>query len=314
MNESPPLPVVLIVDDVPANIRVLAEALRPQYRVQVATSGQGALDVIARQGVPDLVLLDIMMPDMDGYEVCRRLKQESATVGVPVVFVTARTDLVDEELGLRLGAVDYITKPFHIPVVLARVRNHIALKQKADLLEKFALLDGLTNIPNRRSFDESLDREWKRAQRASQALGLIMIDIDHFKRYNDRLGHGAGDDCLRTVASTLAAACTRPGDIVARYGGEEFVVLLPDTGEEGVALIAERLRKQIEDLRIPHACPDVAVWVTISLGAESIVPHVGDSPFALLDGADRRLYTAKSDGRNCVCSAWSGVAQRSGAF
>ena len=295
-------PVILIVDDTPTNIQVLAEALRADYRVKVAGSGKAALEVITKQGLPDLILLDVMMPDLDGYEVCRRLKSAPATQKVPVIFVTARNDMVDEELGLKLGAVDYIAKPFHLPIVLARVHNHILLKQKTDLLESLALLDGLTNIPNRRRFDEHLDSEWKRGVRAGSALSMIMIDIDFFKHYNDHYGHGAGDVCLRKVAGVLASAVVRPGDLVARYGGEEFVALLPDTDEEGALQIAERLRSNVVALQIPHAHAEAAVFVTISLGVASCEPSAITSPADLLEQADHQLYRAKSKGRNRVCA------------
>jgi PleD family two-component response regulator len=199
----PEKPLILIVDDTPTNVRVLAEALRKDYRIKVANGGQAALDLIASQGVPDLILLDIMMPTMDGYEVCRRLKEDPATKNVPVVFVTAKADIMDEEIGLKLGAVDYIAKPFHLPIIAARIHNHISLKLKSDLLESLAMLDGLTSIPNRRRFDEALHDEWLRARRAGQTISLIMADIDHFKRYNDHYGHGAGDICLIKVANAL---------------------------------------------------------------------------------------------------------------
>lgn len=295
-------PLILIVDDTPTNIQVLAEALRANYRVKVALNGKTALDVIAKQGQPDLVLLDIMMPGMDGYEVCRQLKAAPETRNIPVIFVTARSDAVDEELGLRMGAVDYITKPFHLAIVAARVQNHINLKLKSDLLESLAMLDGLTNIPNRRRFDATLEMEWKRAQRSGQPLALAMVDIDFFKRYNDLYGHGAGDACLKKVAALLAECAARPSDLVARYGGEEFVMLLPETDTSGAQAIAERFRARVEDLRLPHENSDVAPWVTVSVGlAAGVAPESLDSPLSLLKVADKLLYRAKESGRNRVC-------------
>lgn len=296
-------PQILIVDDTPANIQILAEALRNDYRVKVAPSGKAALELIAKQGLPDLILLDVMMPEMDGYEVCRRIKGELASKNLPVIFVTAKTDTVDEELGLRLGAVDYITKPFHLPIVLARVRNHIQLKLKTDLLEQHALLDGLTGIPNRRGFDETFDVEWKRALRSGRPLALIMADIDFFKQYNDHYGHGAGDDCLRKVAGAMSAAVTRPGDLVARYGGEEFVVLMPDTEAEGARLIAERIRELVEAQAIPHEASAAAPVVTLSLGVAFLIPDATLVSARLLEIADQRLYRAKVAGRNRVCAS-----------
>jgi diguanylate cyclase (GGDEF)-like protein len=295
-------PLILIVDDTPINIQVLAEALRADYRVKVAASGKAAFEVIAKQGLPDLVMLDVMMPGMDGYEVCRRLKQAAETRNIPVIFVTAKSDVVDEEQGLRLGAVDYIAKPFHLAIVTARVRNHINLKLKTDLLEAHALLDGLTNIPNRRRFDEALEAEWKRAQRSGLPLALAMVDIDFFKCYNDLYGHSAGDVCLKKVAAVLAASVARPSDLVARYGGEEFVMLLPETDAAGALAIAEYFRARIEALHLPHEDSAVAAGVTVSVGvAAALVPETADSPLTLLEAADQLLYRAKAAGRNRVC-------------
>jgi diguanylate cyclase (GGDEF)-like protein len=301
MNAMETRPLILIVDDTPINIQLLAEALRTDYRVKVAASGPAAFDVIARHGVPDLVLLDIMMPVMDGYEVCRKLKADPATMNIPVIFVSAKADAVDEEFGLRLGAVDYITKPFNLPIVSARVQNHINLKKKADLLESLAMLDGLTHIPNRRRFDEFLDTEWKRAKRSGRPIALIMADIDHFKEYNDHYGHGAGDAALKKVAQALVDASQRPADLVARYGGEEFVALLPETDFEGVRLMAERLRAVVESLHILHEYSDAARWVTISVGFAYEEPADERSVNALLEQADRMLYRAKEEGRNRCC-------------
>jgi len=293
--------VILVVDDTPINVQVLAEALRADYRVRTATSGQAALDSIAKHGVPDLVLLDIMMPGIDGYEVCRQLKNNSTTQNIPVIFVTAKTDTIDEEYGLRLGAVDYITKPFHLPIVTVRVQNQINLKLKSDLLESLALLDGLTNLPNRRRFDEALENEWKRTRRANLPLTLIMADIDFFKGYNDQQGHRTGDICLKKVAAALAEAIHRPADLVARYGGEEFVVLLPETDAEGARLIAERLRAGVESLRIPHPASKMSSWVTISAGLASNRFEDTETASDLLERADKQLYRAKAEGRNRVC-------------
>jgi len=304
MRNEAKKPLVLIVDDTPTNIQVLAEALRTEYRVKVAASGKAAFDVIAKQGLPDLILLDVMMPEMDGYEVCRKLKQNPRTQAIPVIFVTAKTEVEDEERGLKLGAVDYIAKPFHLAIVSARVRNHINLKLMTNLLESRAMLDGLTNIANRRHFDEQLDREWKRAQRTATALTLIMVDIDYFKPYNDHYGHGAGDACLQKVAAELADSVERPPDLVARYGGEEFVVLLPATDAAGAGQIAERIRARIEALGIAHEYSAAAQRVTVSMGLASCVPVTGEAAASLLEKADRMLYRAKAAGRNQVCS-WS---------
>ena len=304
MNKTPQKPTILIVDDVPTNVRILAEALSSVYKIKVAGNGADALEIARREPRPDLILLDVMMPEMDGFEVCRRLKADMRSQKIPVIFATAMNSESDEERGLNLGAVDYITKPFVIPVAKARIRNHIRLKQQADLLESLSLLDALTDIPNRRRFDEALALEWKRALRDATPLSLVMIDIDHFKQYNDHYGHGAGDVCLQRVAAELAKGVVRPGDLVARYGGEEFVVILPETDREAARQIAERLREGIEKLSLPHAYSETGAVITISAGvagqdgvSESLLPQV------LYDAADKALYMAKESGRTRVCSA-----------
>jgi diguanylate cyclase (GGDEF)-like protein len=294
-------PLILIVDDTPLYILLLEEALRKEYRIRVANSGKAAFDIIAKIGAPDLILLDVMMPEMDGYEVCRRLKRSPETNNIPVIFVTAKSDVSDEELGLKLGAADYIAKPFHLPIVVARVKNHINFKIKTDLLESQAMLDGLTSIPNRRRFDETLENEWKRAQRSDTPLSLIMADIDFFKQYNDNYGHGVGDDCLRKVASSLANSVDRPSDLVARYGGEEFAIILPGTDIEGARVIAEHFRSNVEGMRIPHEYSASADTVTLSMGLASCIPDMQASSSELLRQADEMLYQAKKAGRNRVC-------------
>jgi len=304
MQKPDDRPLILIVDDTPTNIQVLAEALRSDYRVKVATSGKAALAIANQpESRPDLILLDVMMPEMDGYEVCRRLKQAPATQNIPVIFVTAKNDVTDEEQGLRLGAMDYIVKPFHLAIVKARVANHISLKMKTDLLESLALLDGLTGIPNRRRFDEAMDNEWQRALRNDTPLALIMTDIDYFKAYNDHYGHGAGDLCLKAVAKALADSLGRANDILARYGGEEFVAVLPDTDAEGARLLAERWCSSVAALRLAHQFSNAAEHVTISAGYASIQPAPDQSPRELLEQADKMLYQAKELGRNRVCGS-----------
>lgn len=303
MNTSavqPRLATLLIVDDVPMNIQVLADVLKTAYRIKVATSGAEALELACRREQPDLILLDIMMPEMDGYEVCRRLKQADETRRIPIIFVTARGDTEDHEKGLNLGAVDYIVKPFQLPIIQARIRNHLNLKLKTDLLESLAMLDGLTDIANRRRFDEALGVEWKRCLRIGASLGVVLVDIDQFKAYNDHLGHGAGDLCLKQVARTLAASLSRPADLIARYGGEEFVAVLPETDPDGVARMAERFREQVERRGLAHPAAPGGV-VTISSGHATVRPHAAITPDSLMVLADQFLYQAKREGRNRVC-------------
>jgi diguanylate cyclase (GGDEF)-like protein len=305
MNPPPDRPRILIVDDVPVNIRMLGEALRKEYDVRVATSGAKALELAGiKEDAPDLILLDVMMPGMDGYDVCRRLKEDPATRGIPVIFITAKGEVQDETLGLDLGAVDYITKPFKLPIVLARVRTHLGLKRKTDLLESLASIDGLTDIPNRRALDQALDQEWRRASRAGAPMAVIILDVDYFKRYNDRFGHAAGDECLRKVARTLTAALLRPADLAARYGGEEFAAVLPETQLEDAGQVAERIRVGVADLALPHPDSEAAPVVTVSLGVAATWPEPNRTLQELVEKADRLLYEAKSSGRN----RWKGEA------
>jgi diguanylate cyclase (GGDEF)-like protein len=290
---------VLIVDDQPANIHALAALLKKDYRILTATRGEKALELAARTPPPDLILLDIVMPDMDGHEVCARLKNDEATKAIPIIFVTALGEEQDEEHGLNLGAVDYISKPFSPAIVRARVRNQIHLKLRTDRLEQVAMQDGLTQIPNRRHFDQKLREEWGRLTRNGQSLSLLMIDIDQFKLYNDHYGHGAGDECLRQVAQALYQVPQRPTDLVARYGGEEFAAVLPETDEAGAGHLAQRLLEAVRALGIEHAYSDVAPHVTISVGVATHSPRQPKRDAeALKQSADRALYQAKSQGRN----------------
>lgn len=293
--------VILIVDDVPTNIQILADILKQDYRVLFATSGEQALTIAASRE-PDLILLDVMMPGIDGFTVCTRLKDDPLLRDTPVIFVTAMGEVEDETRGFEVGAVDYLTKPVSPPVVRARVRNHIELKQQRDLLRRIALVDGLTGIANRHQFDKALDREWRRTQRQGAPLSLIMADIDYFKGYNDHYGHGEGDTALRAVAQALKAQMLRPTDLAARYGGEEFVCILPETPLAGAEEVAERIRHAVEAQAIPHAASPDAPYLTLSLGVATAVEPTSASRESLLTLADRALYKAKKAGRNRVCS------------
>jgi diguanylate cyclase (GGDEF)-like protein len=288
---------ILIVDDNPINIQILNEILNAEHEIFFATNGHDALKITVKEQ-PDLVLLDIMMPDMDGYEVCRRLKSEPSSKLIPVIFVTAMGEEKEETKGFALGAVDYITKPVSAPIVKARVHTHLQLKRQQDLLRAQSCVDGLTCIANRRRFDEVLVTEWGRSVREQTPLSLIMMDIDFFKQYNDHYGHLGGDDCLKKVAQTLCQTLKRCTDFVARYGGEEFVCLLTNTDFDGGKTAAEKLRKSVEDLAIPHEFSQAAKVVTISLGFATIDQSSGNMPKKLIETADKALYEAKQSGRN----------------
>lgn len=299
--DSSTLQSILIIDDTPSNIEVLSGVLEEGPEILFALDGQEGLEIASNQ-FPDLILLDILMPGMDGYEVCRRLKAEPRTRNIPVIFITAMDHEEDEAHGLEIGAIDYITKPISPAIVRARVRNHLELKRYRDFLEELSTTDGLTGIPNRRRFDAGLEQEWRRARRSSSPLALIMFDVDYFKAFNDHYGHLAGDDCLRDVARVLASVPRRPADLIARYGGEEFVCLLPQTDEEGARLVAERVRLGVEARAIPHCRSRASGFVTVSAGAVSMMPDSAQLPEVLVQNADARLYQAKEMGRNRVVS------------
>lgn len=293
---------ILIVDDQPTNLMILGKALKDDYQIKLAKSGVKAMEILLSENPPDLVLLDIIMPDVDGFEVCRQLKGNSDTAKIPIIFITAKNRECDETKGLDLGAVDYIKKPFSIPIVKARVRTHIELKQHRDILENLSTLDGLTGISNRRRFDEYLRHEWKRAQRDRTPISLIMMDIDCFKLYNDNYGHGAGDECLKQIARTLYESAKRPCDFPARYGGEEFACILANTDSQQAQNFAEIFKENIHDLKILHEFSTVSDKVTISLGITTLIPERSTSPSLLLEQADQALYRAKSRGKNRYCS------------
>lgn len=288
---------ILVVDDEQLNRKILTDLLHQEHTVVQAKNGVQALQK-AQQHVPDLVLLDVRMPGMDGYEVLRRLKSDERTHEIPVIFISAHDSALDEETGLLLGASDYIIKPFHASIVRARVNNHLKSADQRKLLEQFAHLDGLTGIHNRRRFDEVLASEWQRASHNRDMLSLALLDIDFFKEYNDHYGHSGGDDTLRIVARALTAGRTRPDDFVGRYGGEEFVLLLPHTDQPDAIARCETLRTAIETLCIPHARSSVSASVTISIGIASMQPRADTSPTQLLNLADTQLYRAKTQGRN----------------
>jgi len=236
---------------------------------------------------------------MHGLEVCRQLKACEQTCDIPIIFVTGHADPVDETEGLNVGAVDFVSKPFCPAVVRARVKTHLTLKAQADRLREQTLLDGLTGVRNRRGFDQSLDSEWRACQRIGAPLGVLLVDIDHFKLLNDQYGHPAGDEALRVITGRLGAALRRPRDILCRYGGEEFAGLLAETDESALCRAGDYLRRQIEREPVVVANNE-HLTVTVSIGAASMVPTLETTPDLLVQRADHNLYEAKRRGRNRV--------------
>jgi len=412
-------PAILIVDDAPDNLGVLRSMmLREGYQTFVANSGERAVDIALRVK-PDLVLLDVVMPGMDGLEACRRLKAHPATAPIPVIFMSARGETEDIVAGFDIGAADYIPKPLRMEEVCARVRAQLRLrrahasqgfqadrlrtivdsmdqglliversgriqfanpacerhvgypphvlagrnlaelldgvdpmesrgtrevnircrdgelravdlsmtplhtadglfvallhdithhKQSEDALQRAAMLDPLTQIANRRQFDLVLDKEWQRAIRSSQPLSLVVLDVDHFKLYNDTLGHAAGDACLQRVAQALEQHAARPTDLAARYGGEEFVLLFAETPADAAARLADAIRLSVQALEAPNPRSPTSPWITVSVGVATIVPTQLDVIENLFVCADRAMYAAKAAGRNRVVTTVLGAA------
>ena len=292
-------PRLMIVDDQPLIIRSLNEIFKAEFEIVMATSGRQALELCA-DNKPDIMLLDIMMPDMNGYDVCKTLKADPVDNDFPIIFVTAQNEVVDEVRAFDAGAVDFITKPINPVVVFARVRTHVTVKLQRDILHSIAMLDGLTGVANRRRFDEQLQVHWRQGQRDKKPLSLILIDIDFFKQYNDHYGHLAGDKALQEVAHALRSVLLRPHDSVSRYGGEEFVCLLPGTDNAGAMLLAERLLAAVAALTIRHEKSLAGDVLSISAGVATVTPSAKHNAGQLIAAADEQLYAAKHAGRQCV--------------
>ena len=317
---------ILVVDDTLPNLHLLIMMLKRRgYHAHGVNNGEEALADI-QQKIPDLVLLDINMPNMNGFQVCEQSKASDRTCDIPVIFISARDEVLDKIQAFAVGGVDYITKPFQVAEVLARIDNQLALRrlqkrlqsqnerlkqeinsriiaetslQEAnEKLERLVHLDGLTELANRRCFDKYLEQEWQRLAREQLPLSLIMCDIDFFKNYNDTYGHVAGDDCLRKVSRVIKESVHRPADLAARYGGEEFVLVLPNTDIEGATQITEAIQRGLLGLQIHHEDSAASEFVTLSMGITCLVPMADSLPSVLLTAADYALYRAKELGRN----------------
>ncbi|MCS6813987.1 MAG: diguanylate cyclase [Cyanobacteria bacterium] len=326
---------ILVVDDTPDNLHLLSTMLAEQgYKVRGAISGQMAL-MGAKAQPPDLILLDLNMPQINGYDVCLALKADPKTQGIPVIFISALDEVLDKVRAFKAGGVDYITKPFHLEEVVARVESQLALRRLqralqeqndrlrqeiadrlqaesalaqanqelrryAEELERLTLTDDLTLLANRRCFDQRLHHEWRRLAREQGDIALILCDIDNFKAYNDTYGHIEGDACLKKVAQAIQALARRPADLVARYGGEEFAIVLPNTNLQGALQVAEGIQDAVRKLQIPHCQSSTGQRVTLSIGVFSTVPTPGSSPEILVSITDQLLYAAKNQGKDRI--------------
>ncbi len=315
-------PILLLVDEqqfVHKGMRkMLADA--PDIEVHSCYEGLKAIATAEHLG-PTVILQDINMPDINGLDLLAEYRRHPAIADVPVIMLSGTSTAEVKADAFQRGADDYIVKMPHPVELIARIRHHSRVyvehleresalkalqKEKQKLaaanleLERLSSLDGLTGIANRRYFDTVFDREWRRAMRETEPLSLIMCDVDYFKLYNDSYGHQPGDECLKLVTSCMRKAMHRPTDLVARYGGEEFVILLPGTHARGAIKIAEKVRRAVLDLQLPHEKSDVHDCVSISMGAATVAPMIRHQPEALLLAADQALYAAKEAGRNRV--------------
>ena len=289
---------ILIIDDSPVQANFLSSILAPDYTVTVVNTAEEGLEQ-AKIGDYSLILLDVIMPGIDGFQLLKMLQEEVVLRRTPVILITSLNDIQHEEQGLTLGAVDYITKPFHPAIVQARVNTHIKLYRYRTQIEREATVDQLTGVPNRRRYDAVSSKRWQDAIRLGAPISICMFDIDKFKVYNDTFGHPAGDKVIKAVAEAASALLRRGTDFFARYGGEEFVALILGGGSENDFAYLKKVRQAVEDLQIPHN-PEVSQWVTISIGGITVLPKVGSTYDMYLKMADAMLYDAKRFGRNQV--------------
>jgi diguanylate cyclase (GGDEF)-like protein len=296
---------VLIVDDEPFIRMILRHFLeREGYKIAEAQNGREAIKAF-NQLHPDIILLDAIMPDMDGFECCTHLELLNSSKHTPVLMITGLEDQESVDRAFAVGAMDYVTKPIHWPVLRQRMKRLIQQSQVQQKLEavnvelqRLATIDGLTQIANRRRFEEYLNQEWQRLKRDQRPLSLIICDVDFFKLYNDTYGHRAGDRCLQKIAQAIKDIIKRPADLVARYGGEEFAVILPDTGVQGAIHVAKKICDAVRTLAIPHENSQVSPYVTISVGFTTEIPQPDSDLEKMIAAADRALYQAKAAGRD----------------
>jgi len=296
LNESKPL--ILIVEDSSVNGRLCEKLLNKSgYETAVCTDGESAIEFVNTNS-PDLILLDIVMPGIDGYEFCRVMKNNPKIKDTPIIFLSSMNDESSIIKGFESGAVDFVTKPFRHQELIARTRTHVELKRAKEKLIRMSITDELTGLVNRRYFMGRLLHEYERAKRYESVFTVLMIDLDYFKRVNDTYGHQAGDTVLRTISDTMRLSL-RLSDIIGRIGGEEFAVLLPETELSSAMIIGDRLRNRVESLEIPHR--ESGIKITISIGAS---PSSGDdmSIDDVLQRSDSALYRAKENGRNRIYS------------
>lgn len=292
--------IILIVDDDKANRKMLKELLQEQAKIIFAKNGKQARE-LAIKHLPDLILLDVVMPDISGFEVIDYLKNDPKTMNISVIFITGLANDDDEERGFNLGGCDYIYKPFKPNIVIARVMMHLELIRQRKMLDEIAHIDALTGVNNRRKMDLVLKDEVAANKYEHTNLLVAILDIDYFKQYNDGYGHGAGDVALRQVGQALREICVRPRDFIARYGGEEFVIILPDCDKASAEIMLSNIAQAIKDKKIKHQYSSVSPQLTVSVGAVVVKSSQSVVVANVMQKADSLLYQAKNNGRNQYC-------------
>lgn len=289
---------ILVVDDQVTNLQIINEVLKEHYNVFVARSGEAAL-AHCYKNPPDIILLDVNMPGLSGLDVCQTLKRDPLYQAIPIIFITALQGAQDENACWDSGAVDFVRKPINEATLLNRVKAHLTLKFQADALRRSALLDGLTNVYNRRYFEQQIEVEWQRCFQHNVPFAVVMLDVDHFKSYNDSYGHLMGDDCLKAIAQTLNECVPNERSFLARYGGEEFVMVLVGLSESKVQQLTELCMSSVRALGIPHGADGAKDTVTLSIGCCLSIQNGASSILSeMIANADKYLYQAKERGRD----------------
>jgi len=295
--------IILIIDHQKTYVEIFRNILSPFYEVIVSQNGQEALETAVTE-TPGIILLDVALPgdspEITGFGILKRLKKADVVKNIPVIVVTELTSVKEQEKSFSLGAVDYITKPFVSSILLARLRTHVQIIRKIRAIEQAGLIDVLTNLPNRRSFEERFALEWDRAIREKSPISILFMDMDKFKSFNDQYGHTFGDLIIQTSGAIYKRTLKRATDFVSRWGGDEFIIILPNTDSTGACGIARKICRDIANTAIP-SIDGTDVLITISIGIHSETPSRGDDPAIFMDKADKALYNAKKSGRNRYC-------------
>lgn len=291
---------ILVIDDDISIIKLVVATLKDDFDVVFAKDSSKAQSLLATDTVFDLILLDVNLPELGGFELCHLIKQMPARQEIPVIFVTSRSSVDDKIKGFELGAVDFVTKPIEYPILKARVRTHVTLRQQKEQLRALSLTDPLTNLPNKRAYLQTFQAEFNEARQQNESLGLIVLDVDHFKAYNDNYGHDEGDRCLKRLAKILQRSMMHSSETAFRYGGEEFTIVVPRASQDIINNLAQRVIDNLKTESLPHAWSNCADYLTVSMGA--FVGNVREFEQAsdIFEIADKKLYQAKQNGRACL--------------